>query len=94
MNTLKTFIKEHYHSNYKMAKGLGVTPQTIGKWVMKSPRGLLKYLPEILDDTGLSSDYVMKIVTTTEYELNFSSKIQKQNEQKQNLIQELKTDIN
>jgi len=69
MNTLKNFIKKHYHSNYKLAEELGVTPQTVGSWVTKNPRGALKYIPEITTKTMVPSHYFVAVVTCTEDEL-------------------------
>tara|TARA_R110002073_G_scaffold107160_3_gene241649 strand:+ start:1564 stop:1785 length:222 start_codon:yes stop_codon:yes gene_type:complete len=69
MNTLKHFIKSHYKSNYKMAESLDVTPQTVGTWVTRNPRGALKYLPEITSNCQVTSQYFVNVVSCTEDEI-------------------------
>ena len=69
MNTLRQFIKEHYNSNFRMAESLEVTPQTVGTWVTKNPRGALKYLPEITSKCQVSTQYFVNIISCTEDEL-------------------------
>ena len=69
MNTLRQFIKKHYQSNYKLAETLDVTPQTVGTWVTKNPRGALKYLPEITLTCHVTSQYFVNVISCTEDEL-------------------------
>ena len=45
---MRRFIKKHYGSQLSMSKKLGITNQTITNWMKTNPRGMLKYLPEIV----------------------------------------------
>ena len=74
MNSLKSFIKQYYGTNQKMAAEFEVTPQTVGNWVKKSPRGSLKYLPEMIMHTRMTSDYILSIVLMTEMEIKNKTK--------------------
>lgn len=69
MNSLKSFIKANFKANYRLANELGVTPQTVGTWVTKSPRGALRYMSEITDRANCSPQYLLNVVTCTEEEL-------------------------
>jgi hypothetical protein len=51
---MKDYIKKHYGSNVRMAKSLGVTNQTVTNWIKNNPRGMLKYLPEIVEECNTS----------------------------------------
>ena len=74
MNSLKSFIKQYYGTNQNMAAEFDVTPQTVGNWVKKSPRGALKYLPEMIMHTRMTSDYILSIVLMTEMEIKNKTK--------------------
>ena len=69
MNSLKTFIKSNFKANYKLALELAVTPQTVGTWVNRNPRGALRYMVEITEMANCSPQYFMNVITCTEEEL-------------------------
>tara|TARA_R110000751_G_scaffold68069_2_gene138621 strand:- start:253 stop:477 length:225 start_codon:yes stop_codon:yes gene_type:complete len=73
MNTLRQFIKQHYQSNYKLAESLEVTPQTVGTWVSRNPRGALKYLPEITTNCQVTTQYFVNVIACTEDELKIET---------------------
>jgi hypothetical protein len=45
---MKDFIKKHYGTQLKMSKQLGISNQTVTNWIKTNPRGMLKYIPEIV----------------------------------------------
>ena len=51
---MKEFIQKHYGSNVNMAKELGITNQTVTNWLKSNPRGMLKYLPEIVQKINIT----------------------------------------
>tara|TARA_R110000772_G_C13097031_1_gene419263 strand:- start:412 stop:621 length:210 start_codon:yes stop_codon:yes gene_type:complete len=55
---MKQFIKKHYGTQLNMSNKLGITNQTITNWIKYNPRGMLKYIPEIVS-----------LVDTTEREI-------------------------
>jgi|TARA_R110000803_G_scaffold114900_1_gene183342 DNA-binding XRE family transcriptional regulator len=45
---MRSFIKKHYGTQLRMSKQLGISNQTITNWMKSNPRGMLKYIPEIV----------------------------------------------
>ena len=45
---MRYFIKKHYGTQLKMSKQLGISNQTVTNWIKSNPRGMLKYIPEIV----------------------------------------------
>jgi len=45
---MRQFIKKHYGTQLRMSKQLGVSNQTVTNWMKSNPRGMLKYIPEIV----------------------------------------------
>ena len=45
---MRHFIKKHYGTQLKMSEKLGISNQTITNWMKTNPRGMLKYIPEIV----------------------------------------------
>ena len=45
---MRDFIKKHYGSQLRMSEKLGISNQTVTNWMKTNPRGMLKYLPEIV----------------------------------------------
>tara|TARA_R110000824_G_scaffold182929_2_gene363934 strand:+ start:656 stop:865 length:210 start_codon:yes stop_codon:yes gene_type:complete len=45
---MRQFIKKHYGSQLRMSEKLGISNQTITNWMKTNPRGMLKYIPEIV----------------------------------------------
>tara|TARA_R110002020_G_scaffold135795_1_gene303218 strand:- start:145 stop:375 length:231 start_codon:yes stop_codon:yes gene_type:complete len=56
---LKDFITKHYGSQRQLAKDLDVTTETVRKWLVKNPRGLLKYAPEIVRDKNVTASQII-----------------------------------
>jgi predicted transcriptional regulator len=67
---MKDFIKKHYGSNVRMAQQLGITNQTVSNWLKSNPRGMLKYLPEIVKTSNTTESQVMWEVMFREKELS------------------------
>ena len=66
---MKEFIKKHYGSNIKMANDLGISNQTVTNWIKFNPRGMLKYLPEIVSSVDTTEREVVWEVMFHEKEL-------------------------
>lgn len=47
---MRQFIKKHYGTQRKMSDELGISNQTITNWIKTNPRGVLRYLPEIVSN--------------------------------------------
>jgi len=45
---MRKFIKKHYGTQLSMSKQLGISNQTVTNWMKSNPRGMLKYIPEIV----------------------------------------------
>tara|TARA_R110002012_G_scaffold320661_1_gene544911 strand:+ start:388 stop:597 length:210 start_codon:yes stop_codon:yes gene_type:complete len=45
---MRQFIKKHFGTQLNMSNTLGISNQTITNWVKTNPRGMLKYIPEIV----------------------------------------------
>jgi len=45
---MRKFIKKHYGTQLSMSKQLGISNQTVTNWMESNPRGMLKYIPEIV----------------------------------------------
>lgn len=55
----KGYIVKLYGTQHRMAKSLGVSQQAVGRWMNENPRGLLKYLPEIVEQTNTTYSQVI-----------------------------------
>ena len=67
---MKDFIKKHYGSNIKMADDLGISNQTVTNWLKSNPRGMLKYLPEIVSKVDTTERQVVWEVMLHEKEIS------------------------
>ena len=63
------FIGKHYGTQRRMAKSLGVTPETVRSWIKTNPRGMLKYSPEIVKDKNVTASQIVWEVVYREKEL-------------------------
>ena len=45
---MRSFIKKNFGTQLNMSKSLGVSNQTVTNWMKSNPRGMLKYIPEIV----------------------------------------------
>lgn len=70
MSDLKKYITKHFGTMENCATELGVTRQTINNWQMKSPRGMLKYAPEIVSKKDTTWTQLAGEVLNREEELN------------------------
>ena len=66
---MKEFIKKHYGTQKKCAAELGVTEQTVGNWIRKNPRGILKHAPEIVANKDITFLQLNGEVEWREHEL-------------------------
>ena len=67
---MKEFIKKHYGSNVKMAMDLGISNQTVTNWIKSNPRGMLKYLPEIVSKVDTTERQIVWEVMLHEKEIS------------------------
>ena len=67
---MKDFIKKHYGSNIKMADDLGISNQTVTNWIKSNPRGMLKYLPEIVSKVDTTERQIVWEVMLHEKEIS------------------------
>ena len=67
---MKDFIKKHYGSNVKLADDLGISNQTVTNWIKSNPRGMLKYLPEIVSKVDTTERQVVWEVMLHEKEIS------------------------
>ena len=67
---MKDFIKKHYGSNIKLADDLGISNQTVTNWLKSNPRGMLKYLPEIVTYADTTERQVVWEVMLHEKEIS------------------------
>ena len=67
---MKDFIKKHYGSNIKMANDLGISNQTVTNWLKSNPRGMLKYLPEIVSKVDTTERQIVWEVMLHEKEIS------------------------
>ena len=67
---MKDFIKKHYGSNIKMAMDLGISNQTVTNWIKSNPRGMLKYLPEIVSKVDTTERQIVWEVMLHEKEIS------------------------
>ena len=67
---MKKFIKKHYGSNVHMAQTLGITNQTVSNWLRNNPRGMLRYLPEIVKTSNITESELVWEVMFREKELS------------------------
>lgn len=55
----KEFIGKHYGSQTRLAKSLGVTPETVRSWIVYNPRGILKHSPEIIKEKNVTASQII-----------------------------------
>ena len=67
---MKDFIKKHYGSNVKLADDLGISNQTVTNWIKSNPRGMLKYLPEIVSKVDTTERQIVWEVMLHEKEIS------------------------
>jgi len=67
---MKDFIKKHYGSNVKLADDLGISNQTVTNWLKSNPRGMLKYLPEIVSKVDTTERQIVWEVMLHEKEIS------------------------
>lgn len=56
---MRRFIKKHYGTQLKMSEKLGISNQTVTNWMKTNPRGMLKYLPEIVSSVDTTEREVV-----------------------------------
>jgi predicted transcriptional regulator len=66
---MRDFIKKHYGSQKKCAQELGVTEQTVGNWLRRNPRGILKHARQIVEDKNTTYLQLHGEVEYREHEL-------------------------
>ena len=66
---MRQFIKKHYGTQLMMSKQLGVSNQTVTNWMKYNPRGMLKYIPEIVSKVDTTEREVVWEVMYQEKEL-------------------------
>lgn len=68
LSDMKKFIKKTYGSNVRMAKELGISPQTVTNWISSNPRGMLRHAPEIVANTNTTyHKLAMEVLYHEEY---------------------------
>jgi predicted transcriptional regulator len=66
---MRDFIKKHYGSQKQCAAELGVTEQTVGNWVKRNPRGILKHAKKIVNNKNTTYLQLHGEVEFREHEL-------------------------
>ena len=66
---MRDFIKKHYGSQKQCAAELGVTEQTVGNWVKRNPRGILKHAKAIIENKNTTYLQLHGEVEFREHEL-------------------------
>jgi hypothetical protein len=56
---MRQFIKKHFGTQLNMSNSLGISNQTITNWVKTNPRGMLKYIPEIVSSADTTEREVV-----------------------------------
>jgi DNA-binding XRE family transcriptional regulator len=56
---MRSFIKKHYGTQLRMSKHLGISNQTVTNWMKSNPRGMLKYIPEIVSSVDTTERQVV-----------------------------------
>lgn len=56
---MRQFIKKHYGTQLRMSKQLGISNQTVTNWMKFNPRGMLKYIPEIVSNVDTTEREVV-----------------------------------
>ena len=59
MDSLALFLRKHYGSVTEAALQLGVTEQTVYKWVRENPRGLLKHMPTMVTQCNVTETQIL-----------------------------------
>lgn len=75
-NELRRFVKVHLGSNKRLSQICDVSEQAAGKWMLESPRNILKHLPEIMHETGITADFLVEVVKMTEQQMKNEPTIQ------------------
>jgi len=65
-NPLKGLICEHFGSYQHLARHLNLSTSTVADWVRSCPRNILKYMPEITEETGITADALLDAVIEQE----------------------------
>lgn len=68
MNNIKLFLIRNYGSLEKASRQLDVTSNTVRNWCGKTPRNMLKYLPEISKTCGANYAEIVEEVLICERE--------------------------
>tara|TARA_R100000654_G_C2670447_1_gene125995 strand:- start:728 stop:943 length:216 start_codon:yes stop_codon:yes gene_type:complete len=68
MNNIKLFLIRNYGSLEKAAYNLNVTAVTVRNWCGTRPRNMLKYIPEISEQTGANYAEIVEEVLICEEE--------------------------
>jgi len=68
MNNIKLFLLRNYKSLDKAAETLNVTQRTITNWCSRSPRNMLKHIPEISKTCGAPFAEIIEEVLICERE--------------------------
>ena len=66
MNNIKLFLVRNYGSTLSAAETLDVTPNTVRNWCGRSPRNILKHLPEISQTCGATYAEIVEEVLLCE----------------------------
>jgi len=59
MDSLASFLRKQYGSVTEAAAQLGVTEQTVYKWVRENPRGLLKHMPTMVTQCNVTETQIL-----------------------------------
>jgi len=63
MNELRLTLLRHYGKLSMTAEKLGVQPASVTTWLESSPRNMLKHLPELHAQTGISyADWITMVL--------------------------------
>ena len=69
MNELRLTLLRHYGKLSGTASSLGVQPAAVKSWLDASHRNMLKHLPELRTQTGLTYEEIVDLVLERESEL-------------------------
>ena len=59
VTSMEAFLNKHYGSLTMAAGNLKVSPQTIKNWLKRNPRGLLKYMPTMVQQCNVTETQIM-----------------------------------
>jgi DNA-binding XRE family transcriptional regulator len=66
---MRDFIKKHYGSQKQCAAELGVSEKTVGNWMKRNPRGILKHAKSIIENKNTTYLQLHGEVEYREHEL-------------------------